>query len=439
MVKLQDARRQNNSTELIEMLEKHRHKEPLFEDMSQRQEIKFSEESQQITRRHGPDRDLRTWREFCKTSMSWLRCIHRNRDHSLQLRENWSIRGVLQHYRKRIATILQSLALPLRRIPVEDESTVHLQRHIMFFKATEMLKKASQRSELRLLCRSQNWMADYREPRPTSQWKTIWSSWKPTSSEEMVVISVSWKEFQKIDGVLQTGHPLTKHISSVQSVHKRGTHTTRWAQVTRIAMSSWCAKTSVVIWCDPCLCCSLTCRSPRAHHLPHSLFLVPRHKNTQHNRYNMIVSKNTQYIMHISMLSRSTSSATLAWKLAELRKPAHDNSHIVELEYVMCEQCTAHATFSGVWLKIETQVQGEESNVLLKRTVHRSHASCLVRTRCWQNTIFNTTFHFSRLFPPSATTSTTTASRRPPQRRRKYYWYWPRSSIRSSVPSGNKD
>ena len=35
------------------------------------------------------------------------------------------------------------------------------------------------------------------------------------------------------------------------------------------------------------LCCSLTCRSPRAHHLPHSLFFSPRHKNTQHNRYNM--------------------------------------------------------------------------------------------------------------------------------------------------------
>ena len=36
-------------------------------------------------------------------------------------------------------------------------------KDIMFFKATEMLKKASQSSKLRLLCRSQNWMPDDRE------------------------------------------------------------------------------------------------------------------------------------------------------------------------------------------------------------------------------------------------------------------------------------
>ena len=36
--------------------------------------------------------------------------------------------------------------------------------------------------------------------------------------------------------------------------------------------------------------CSLTCRLPRAHHLPHSLFLPPQHKNTQHNRDNTIIS-----------------------------------------------------------------------------------------------------------------------------------------------------
>ena len=57
------------------------------------------------------------------------------------------------------------------------------------------------------------------------------------------------------------------------------------------------------------LCCSLTCRLPRAHHLLHSLFLLPRHQNTHYNQDNTISSKNTQYIMHISMLSKSTSSA----------------------------------------------------------------------------------------------------------------------------------
>ena len=47
------------------------------------------------------------------------------------------------------------------------------------------------------------------------------------------------------------------------------------------------------------LCCSLTCRLPRAHHLPHALFLPPRHKNT----------KNTQNIPHISKHTQATSCA----------------------------------------------------------------------------------------------------------------------------------
>ena len=48
------------------------------------------------------------------------------------------------------------------------------------------------------------------------------------------------------------------------------------------------------------LCCSLTFRLPRAHYLPHSLFLLPRHQNTHYNRDNTIYSKNTQYIMNLS-------------------------------------------------------------------------------------------------------------------------------------------
>ena len=43
-VKLQDARRQNHVTKLIEMFEKHQHKEQFLKDMSQKQEInRFSE------------------------------------------------------------------------------------------------------------------------------------------------------------------------------------------------------------------------------------------------------------------------------------------------------------------------------------------------------------------------------------------------------------
>ena len=69
-VKLRDARRQNNVTKLMDMFEKHQHKEQFLKDMSHKQEInKSSEESQQllIDMNH---RNLGTLREFCKTSMS---------------------------------------------------------------------------------------------------------------------------------------------------------------------------------------------------------------------------------------------------------------------------------------------------------------------------------------------------------------------------------
>ena len=70
-VKLQDARRQNNVTKLIEMFEKHQRKEQLFKDVSQKQEInKFSEKSQQLLADMNHTEIFETLRELCKTSMS---------------------------------------------------------------------------------------------------------------------------------------------------------------------------------------------------------------------------------------------------------------------------------------------------------------------------------------------------------------------------------
>ena len=88
----------------------------------------------------------------------------------------------------------------------------------------------------------------------------------------------------------------------------------RTAQLMRLAQElhrHLCAlEKNLVIWCVSCLIhgCSLTCLSPRALHLLHSLFLL-RHKNTQHNRYSKSNTENTQYIPHISKLPQSTSCA----------------------------------------------------------------------------------------------------------------------------------
>ena len=75
------------------------------------------------------------------------------------------------------------------------------------------------------------------------------------------------------------------HLCSTVCSQARNAHTTCLARELHCHL---CApENSPVIWCVPCLIlgCSLTCHSPRALHLPHSLFLLPRHKNTQHNRY----------------------------------------------------------------------------------------------------------------------------------------------------------
>ena len=69
-----------------------------------------------------------------------------------------------------------------------------------------------------------------------------------------------------------------KHCTSsaVQSIHKRGTHRTRLAQelhniFVRLKRICHLVRTCLT------LCCSRTCVVPRAHLLPHSLFLLPRH------------------------------------------------------------------------------------------------------------------------------------------------------------------
>ena len=63
------------------------------------------------------------------------------------------------------------------------------------------------------------------------------------------------------------------HLCSTQSVHKRGTHRTRLAQELHNIFVRLKRICHLVCTCLT-LCCSLTCRLPRAHHLPHSLLLL---------------------------------------------------------------------------------------------------------------------------------------------------------------------
>ena len=112
----------------------------------------------------------------------------------------------------------------------------------------------------------------------------------------MVVISVSWKEFQKINGGVDSTPVNTAHAAQ----HSLFTSAERIS----LALGSRIAHhlvrlISIFHLVRTCLtlCCSRTCFAPRAHHLPRSLFstTTPQHA--------------AQYIINFSKHSRSTSSA----------------------------------------------------------------------------------------------------------------------------------
>ena len=160
----------------------------------------------------------------------------------------------------------------------------------------------------------------YREPRgnppaasssstsqwPTSQWQTSWSSWLPTSSENCWWLRFPGKNSRSDGACGQDTH--SQNTSAQHSLFTSAERTPRaWLKSHGLQCHLCAPEKSRVIWCRTCL--TRCYRSLGAHHLPHSLFLLPRHKNTQHNRCNTVTSKNTQFIMRISKLSQSTSSA----------------------------------------------------------------------------------------------------------------------------------
>ena len=130
-----------------------------------------------------------------------------------------------------------------------------------------------------------------------------------------------------------TGHPLTRHICGAQSVHKRGTHTTRLAQVTTdcsvIFVRLKRVESSSVAHVPPVVALSL------AVHLEHTIFLI--HSSFYHDTRTRSTTGATRTPPRTPSSSCASPSSpsrqaapsriTLAWKPAEWRKPAHNNSH----------------------------------------------------------------------------------------------------------------
>ena len=137
--KLQDARWPNDVTKLIEMFERHQHKEQFFEDMSRKQEInKFSEESQQLL----VDMNHTEIFELCNVLIAML--SPKTGSFMAVSREIWKY--------SLSPTTLQKTNCDFTSIPgfvVKKNSSrgpKHgvSERQLMFYKAKEMLKKTRQ-------------------------------------------------------------------------------------------------------------------------------------------------------------------------------------------------------------------------------------------------------------------------------------------------------
>ena len=125
----------------------HQHKEPFFEDMSQKQEInRFSEESQKLLADMNQTEILEFCEKFCKTSMSWLQCFLRSRDHPLQSRKTFEVLAesyltTLQRTNCDFTSIFGFVTKKNSSRPKHGVS----ERQVMFYKAKQMLKKARQK------------------------------------------------------------------------------------------------------------------------------------------------------------------------------------------------------------------------------------------------------------------------------------------------------
>ena len=248
-VKLQDARRQNNVTKLVEMFETHQHEEQIIE----RHESKAGDQQVQrgitkITRGHQPHRDLRTLWEFCTISMSWLQClseigiIHCSSlaEHNIGEKEVMLFdRIALERHDFSVARAerLQNAKHWLLRLNADGPQKLLRQRPEFAAASKQCLKMqdvrlAQTRQSLRQIrpqhqqrqredpqfeggehCayyvdRKNGWRY-CREPRgtppaasqwQTSQWQTSWSSWQPTSSEKWWWFPFLGRNFRKSTG-----------------------------------------------------------------------------------------------------------------------------------------------------------------------------------------------------------------------------------------------
>ena len=144
-VKLQDARRQNNVTKLVEMFDKHQHKEQFLKDMSQKQEFnRFSEESQKLLEdmnqteifelcENCPEHQYLDCNSFMQIGIICCRCgriLKYKRSPTRNQKANNDCTSIPGFVIKKNSS----------RGPKRGQS----ERQIMFFKAKEMLKKARQ-------------------------------------------------------------------------------------------------------------------------------------------------------------------------------------------------------------------------------------------------------------------------------------------------------
>ena len=199
-VQQQDEQGQHTVAKLNEKFESHHHKEQFLKDMSQTKKInRFSEASQKLLQ----DMDQTEIFELCENSKT-LQCSDCN-SFSEIVGEIWNARGGPEQNQRRTTTIPQSLATSLRRILVEDQSTVDLRdkfcsgwcKHYTSNTAKYYVKWLRWKQWLRYiqLWERMRWTTASSQSRKTGTTRTITSSSPCTTRTPMTTLTstIAWR------------------------------------------------------------------------------------------------------------------------------------------------------------------------------------------------------------------------------------------------------
>ena len=235
---------------------------------------------------------------------------------------------------------------------------------------TSTTRSAIRKRKLRLLCRSKNWMAVLQRATEKPAGTVFIFSFAEAelhNGRRVGAYGVPHHLINDVDFGFLEGIPenrregMDRTLTHNTHLCSTGFSQARTAHTTRLALELHChlgaPDKNVVIWCFPCLILGcLTCPSPRALQLPHSLFFLGHKKNAAQSVQPEQLREHPVHHAHSLSRQVAPSRITLARRPAEWRKPAHNNSHNLQRYVRIQDFCwsqgkTTDQSFRETWCR----------------------------------------------------------------------------------------